>query len=333
MNTLYPLKFKPILKNKIWGGERLYTLLNKQTDGNTDIGESWELSGVKGDVSVVADGFLAENTIEELIEVYMGDLVGDKVFEQFGTNFPLLIKFIDANRDMSVQVHPNDELAHKRHNSFGKTEMWYIVDNKPNAELILGLNNGVTKQQYLQKLHNNSIKDILHTETVKKGNAFFIPSGTVHAICSGILLAEIQQTSDITYRIYDWDRVQSNGKPRELHTEQAIDAIDFDSKQNCKISYENTENKSNKIVNCPYFSCNKLNINKKIEKDFIQLDSFVIYMGIEGTSLLFYNPDLEPITIKKGETVLVPAMLKHLYLEPCSETSELLEIYIKNENI
>lgn len=330
MNELYPLKFHPILKEKIWGGERLQKILNKDTANKKSIGESWEISNVQGNVSVVSEGFLAENNLEELIEVYMGDLLGDAVYEQFGNEFPLLIKFIDANEYLSVQVHPDDYLAEKRHNAYGKTEMWYVVETEKDAELIAGFLPKVNKNDYLQSLKNKSLKNILNTEKVKKGDVFFIPSGTVHATGAGILFAEIQQTSDITYRIYDWDRVQEDGSFRELHTDLALDALNFDEQKH-RITYNTVKNQANQIVQCPYFTVNELNINKKIERDFIEIDSFVIYMGIENQTLLNYGSKKEPIVIKKGETVLVPAMLKQIFLNPISDTSKLLEIYIKND--
>ncbi len=332
MNTLYPLKFTPILKDKIWGGERIQNQLNKPTNGLQGVGESWEISAVDDNVSVVANGFLQGNDLEELIEIYMGDLVGDAVFDKFGTHFPLLIKFIDANANLSVQVHPDDELSAKRHNSYGKTEMWYIMNADKDAEIIIGFNSKVNKDKYIEHQINNNLKDILKAEKVHSGDAFFVPAGTVHSICKGVLLAEIQQTSDITYRIYDWDRLQADGTPRELHIAEAVDAITYDTETTYKKQYNNSENKTNQIVECKYFTCNKLKLTQKIEKDFIQLDSFIIYMCTEGTTLLYYNDDDEPISISKGETVLVPAMLKNIFLEPTTSEAELLEIYIETNN-
>lgn len=331
MNELYPLKFKPIFKEKIWGGKRLQNILNKNVGNLQNIGESWEISGVENSISVVSEGFLADNNLEELIEIYMGDLVGDAVYETFGTEFPLLIKYIDANDYLSLQVHPNDELAKDRHNAYGKTEMWYIINAENNAELITGFIKNTDKNKYLDSLQNGTIKNILKKEKAKNGDVFFLPAGTIHATGQGILFAEIQQTSDITYRIYDWDRVQSNGKPRELHTELATEAINFSEQTECRINYNNTENKSNEIIDCKYFTCNNVNINKRIERDFITIDSFVIYMGIENETLISYKPNKEPIKIAKGETVLVPATLKQLFLEPIAKQSKLLEIYINTK--
>ena len=221
-NTLYPLKFKPIYKQVIWGGSRLHDYLGKPAVPEKT-GESWEISGVSGDVSVVAEGFLKGNTLEELIEVYMGDLVGDMVYDAFGTEFPILVKFIDANDNLSVQVHPDDEYAAEYHGKKGKTEMWYIVHAEKDASLISGFNRDVDEKKFMDHLKGGKLAEILNTVAVEKGDVFFLPAKRVHAIGSGIVLAEIQQTSDLTYRIYDWERVGADGKPRELHLDHALE--------------------------------------------------------------------------------------------------------------
>ncbi|MFC2120171.1 type I phosphomannose isomerase catalytic subunit, partial [Bacteroidota bacterium] len=222
---LYPLKFKPIYKEKIWGGKKLSAFLNKKGITSDKCGESWEISAIDKNISVVSNGFLKKNNLLELIEVYMGDLVGDKIFDIYGINFPLLIKFIDAKDKLSLQVHPDDYLAEKRHNSFGKTEMWYVLDADPGSEIITGFNRELTKDEYNSYYNSGKITEILNYEKAEANNAFFIPAGRIHAIGSNILIAEIQQSSDITYRIHDWNRKDSNGKPRKLNTELAIDAI------------------------------------------------------------------------------------------------------------
>jgi len=324
---LYPLKFKPILKQTIWGGNRL-ACKSDDPQVKTSIGESWEISGVQDNVSVVAEGPLAENTLEELVEVYMGDLVGDKIYEKFGVEFPLLIKFIDARDNLSIQVHPNDAVAKERHNAYGKTEMWYLLDAGPNAELIMGFKNDTTKAQYLQGLQNNTLPELLNTEKVKQGDCFFIPAGTVHAICKGCFIAEIQQTSDITYRIYDYDRRDKNGNPRELHTELATDVIHYSAQKQHAIHYHRHENHTEELVNCNYFTTNYLKFNQEIEKDYIDLDSFVIYMCLSGHFTLVYNTD-QSVAVRQGETILVPACLKNLFLLPAKGTeAEILEIFV-----
>ena len=326
MNELYPIKFKPILKEKIWGGQNLKSSLDKNIPSDKKVGESWEISGVDGNVSVVENGFLAENDLNELIEIYMGDLVGDRVYDKFGVEFPLLIKFIDANDKLSVQVHPDDKLAMERHNSYGKTEMWYVINAEKDAELISGFNHEMDKEHYLHHLNNNEITQILNFEKVKTGDVFFIPSGRVHAIGSGIVLAEIQQTSDVTYRIFDWNRKDNDGNFRELHTELAVDAIDYKKYDSYRTNYTSEKNTSSEIEKCDYFQTNILDFDQRIEKNYNQLDSFVIYMCLDGESEIIYDEN-EKISITKGETVLIPAVFEHLILNPVN-TCKLLEIYI-----
>lgn len=325
MNQLYPLKFKPILKDVIWGGSKLKQELNK-TKASDKCGESWEISGVNGNVSVVENGFLAGNNLEELIETYMGDLVGDMIYENFGTQFPLLIKFIDANDQLSIQVHPDDEMALEEHNCAGKTEMWYIIDHKPAAELIVGFNKKVDPETYINYLENNKLTEILNFEKVAKGDVFYLPAGRIHSIGAGILLAEIQQTSDITYRIFDWNRTDKEGNPRALHTDLALKAIDFNFYPDYKNHYEETLNKTSNIVDSPYFFTNILQFDKTIEKDYILIDSFVIYICIEG-KLTVCPEQGDNISLTKGETLLVPATIKNLELVP-DGLSKIIEVYI-----
>ena len=325
---LYPLKFKPILKQTIWGGDKL-ACKSDDPRVKSAIGESWEISGVQDNVSVVSEGALAENTLEELIEIYMGDLVGDKIYEKFGVEFPLLLKFIDARDNLSIQVHPDDATAKERHNAYGKTEMWYLLDADSDAELIMGFKHDTTKEEYLKGLHNNTLPELLNTEKVKKGDCFFIPAGTVHAIGKGCFIAEIQQTSDITYRIYDYDRRDKNGNPRELHTELATDVIHYGEQKQHAIHYHRHENHTEELVNCPYFTTNYLKFNQEIEKDYINIDSFVIYMCLNGSFHIVYDTD-HSVKVNPGETVLVPACLKNLFLIPQKGgEAEILEIFIQ----
>jgi mannose-6-phosphate isomerase len=326
MNNLYPLKFHPILKDKIWGGSRLKNILNKPTESDK-CGESWEISAVQGNISKVKNGFLAGNTLLELTEIYMGDLVGDKIYESFGIEFPLLIKFIDANDILSVQVHPDDTLAMERHNAFGKTEMWYIIEAEHNAEIICGFNREMDKKTYLSHLKNKTLKEILNFEKVKAGDVFFTPSGRVHAVGAGILLAEIQQTSDITYRIYDWDRVDDNGKPREMHTELALDALDFKYYGKYRTDYVPAMNLTTGLADCKYFTTGLLRFDKPVEKEYGFIDSFVIYMCLEGKINILYEHGRSESMVA-GETVLIPASLKTLNLVPVG-TAKALEVYIK----
>ncbi len=325
MNSLYPLKFKPIFKDKIWGGQKINTILKKDFSPLANCGESWEISGVHDNVSIVSNGFLEGNDLNDLIEVYMGDLVGDKVYEKFGNEFPLLIKFIDANDFLSVQVHPDDEMALKRHNTFGKTEMWYVIQADKKSKLISGFNCKVDPELYQRNLNEKTLKSILNFEEVKAGDVFFIPAGRIHAIGPGILLAEIQQSSDITYRVYDWDRTDDKGKPRELHTQLALDSLDFSFHSNYKSEYENKINETAALAKCPYFTTNILHFNKPIHKEYFNLDTFIIYMCMEGEIKISYLND--SILITKGETILIPAEIKNLSFIPIKE-SMLLEVFI-----
>ncbi len=327
MSGLYPIKFKPILLDKIWGGNRINSILNKDLGKLPNCGESWEISGVEGNISIVENGFLAGNNLQEIIEVYMGDLVGDFVFKKFGEEFPLLIKFIDAEQDLSVQVHPNDELSKKRHNAYGKTEMWYILDAEEGALINSGFEGEVTKEQYLKHVEKGNLTELLHYDKTEKGDVYFIPAGRVHAIGKGVLLAEIQQTSDITYRIFDSNRKDDKGNLRELHTELAVDAIDFSHLEEYKTKYSVEKNKSSEIVSCNYFTTNVLEFNTAIEKDYSQLDSFIIYMSLDGDFEIVYQG--EKVKVSKGETVLIPASLETFVLNPLTKEVKTLEVYLK----
>ena len=320
--ALYPLKFQPILKERIWGGNKLKTVFGKSTELD-NIGESWEISDVEGDTSIIANGDLAGTTLKECLQLYEADLVGHRNFERFGYKFPLLIKFIDAQKDLSIQLHPNDKLAKERHNSFGKTEMWYVMQADEGANLIVGFNGRIDKEIYLRHLKKKTLTEILNYEQVQEGDTYFIEVGRVHAIGAGVMVAEIQQTSDITYRVYDWDRVDANGKSRELHTDLAIDAIDFDMTDNYKVAYATQENIANTMVECPYFTTNYIPVNGKIHK-VNKHDSFLIYMCVDGEAEVEFNE--AKTLIRKGETVLIPAAISHFDL--VAENAKLLEVYV-----
>jgi len=327
MSGLYPIKFQPIFHEKIWGGNRMRTILKKDYGDLPNCGESWELSGVEGNISVVSNGFLAGNNLNELIEIYMGDLVGDKVYEKFGIEFPLLIKFIDAQDDLSIQVHPNDELSKKRHNAYGKTEMWYVAGTEKGALINSGFNQEVDREKYLEYLNAGKLTDLLHYDEAKVGDVFFIPAGRVHAIGKGCLVAEIQQTSDVTYRIFDYNRKDDKGNERELHTDLALDAIDFSYSSEYKTPYVSELNAATELVSCPYFTTNIITFDKELDKNYNELDSFVIFMVLEGNVEIVTEGGSEQA--QTGETVLIPASLESVQLKPQNKKVKLLEVFIK----
>lgn len=321
---LYPLKFQPVYSYRIWGGEKLKTVLNKNYEEKS-IGESWEISDVKDNETGVAEGDLKGQTLKQLIKAFKGDFVGNRVYALFREDFPLLIKFIDAKTPLSIQVHPGNELAKKRHNSFGKNEMWYVMQAEKDAELIVGFNRKVTKEIYSEYLNNATLNEILNIEKVKKGDTFYIPTGRVHAIGAGVLLAEIQQTSNITYRIYDYDRVDAKtGEQRELHTDLALDAIDFEFYDDYKTVYDKKVNTSNELVHSPYFKTNIIEVSGELEKNYTNLDSFVIYMGVSGSAEV--TVDNKVYSLKTGETLLFPAKINQVKVNAASAV--ILEIYL-----
>lgn len=316
----YPLVFQPILKERIWGGNKLATL-GKEVTSNTT-GESWELSMVENDLSVVKDGLYKNQTIKTLIESFPKEILGEAIIKKYGLQFPLLFKFLDAKSDLSIQLHPNDELAKKRHNSFGKTEMWYIMQADENARIILGFKENSSSKEYLEHLNNKTLPSILKEFKVQKGDVFFIETGSIHAIGEGIVLAEIQQTSDITYRVYDWDRVDENGKSRELHIDLALEAINY-QKQNPKIYYDKHINEENLLVQCDFFTTNIIPLlgTKKIQKSN---ELFYVYICTEGKFEIEFQGITK--TFKEGETLLIPACIQEFVLKG---EATLLEIFIK----
>ncbi|MES2853490.1 MAG: type I phosphomannose isomerase catalytic subunit [Bacteroidota bacterium] len=316
----YPLQFEPILKERIWGGEKLKTLLNKPIT-STITGESWELSTVEGDISVVANGEWKGKSLTEIINDSPDEILGTEVHARFGKQFPLLFKYLDAREDLSIQVHPNDELAKKRHNSFGKTEMWYIMQADDDARIIVGFKEKSNASEYLENLENKTLLSILDDVKVKSGDVFFLETGTVHAIGAGLVVAEIQQTSDITYRLYDFDRVDANGNTRELHVDLALDAINY-NKVETKKEYTKNINDSNEIVDCPYFTTNFIPLDGEISVSKSG-KTFTVYMCTEGTFELEYNNS--KLQYKKGDTVLIPAALNAFIL---NGKASILEIYI-----
>lgn len=321
MNAIvYPLQFEPILKDRIWGGEKLKTILNKPIESKIT-GESWELSTVEGDVSVIANGELKGKSLTDVIDLAPNEILGTEVHKRFGNQFPLLFKYLDAREDLSIQVHPNDELAKKRHNSFGKTEMWYILQADTDSKIIVGFKEKSNANEYVEHLKNKTLLSLLDDVKVKEGDVFFLETGTVHAIGAGLLVAEIQQTSDITYRIYDFDRVDAQGNTRELHVDLALEAINYDKVEAYR-AYKKDENVSNTIVNCPYFTTNFIPLEDVITVSKTG-NSFTVYMCIDGEFELEF--DMNIYTYKKGDTVLIPAAMDYYVI---SGKASILEIYI-----
>ena len=306
---MYPLKFRPILKTVVWGGEKIAPFKHIDTDQH-NIGESWELSGVKGNESVVADGPWAGRTVAELVREYKGELVGRHVYDNTGDEFPLLIKFIDARDDLSIQVHPDDDLAAVRHDgSKGKTEMWYIVGAEPGAHLLAGMTEEITPEDYERKVADGTITDVLARHDVAPGDVFFLPAGRVHAICGGCFIAEIQQTSDITYRIFDYNRPGLDGRPRQLHTELAKDAIDYRVSPDYRTAYESRRNEETTVVDCAYFTTAVYDLDRPVRKDLSGTDSFLVVICTEGAGTLTDSEadGTHTVDIRQGDTVLIPA--------------------------
>lgn len=307
---MYPIKLKPILKQHIWGGRRLFDIKKGQgfrVDKTKTYGESWDVSGVDGSISVITNGFLKGNNLQEAIEVYMGDLVGESVFERFGITFPLLLKTLNCEDRVSVQVHPDDDLAAERHDSCGKTEMWYVVSAAPDALLYIGFKDkNISREEYIDAVATGRVADLLQPVSVKAGDAFLIKSGTIHSMSGDIVLMEIQQPVDLTYRIFDWNRTDAEGRPRQLHTAQAVDAIDFSvTADDCRCAYESQMNASTPIVRCDYFSVNIIKARGVVELDYSALDSFVIYACVGGSAEIIADGVAE--SLKQGEVVLIPA--------------------------
>lgn len=322
---MYPLKFKPILKQTIWGGERIIPFKGLNENLN-NVGESWELSGVPGNESIVANGEFAGKSLREMINIFREELVGESVYKRFSTKFPLLIKFIDAREDLSIQVHPNDELAMKRHNSLGKTEMWYVMDATPGSKLRSGFAKEVTPKEYKDSVANSTITDLLAEYEIHPGDVFFLPAGRVHSIGAGAFIAEIQETSDITYRIFDFNRKDANGNTRELHTELAKDAIDYEVLEDYRTQYEPVQNEPVELVNCPYFTTSVYDMTESITCDYTELDSFVVLICMEGSCKVTDNEG-NVTNFKAGETILLAATTQEVTIEP-EEHTRILETYV-----
>lgn len=323
---MYPLKFEPILKTKIWGGNKIIPFKHL-SDHIESVGESWELSGLEGNESVVANGPEKGCTIVEMIRHYRGELMGEENYANFGENFPLLIKFIDAKQDLSVQVHPDDDMAKLRHGSLGKTEMWYVIDTEKGAKITSGFSQAITKKEYKERVLNNTFSDVLQSYDAQPGDVFFLPAGRVHAIGAGVFLAEIQESSDVTYRIYDYNRKDANGKTRELHIDQARDAINYEVLDDYRTKYEPATDEPVELVACTYFTTSLYDLTEEISCDYFELDSFVIFICVAGSCTMEDNEG-HKISVQAGETVLLPASTENVTLTPIEKDTRLLEVYI-----
>lgn len=322
---MYPLKFVPILKQTLWGGEKIvpFKQLNSETH---NVGESWEISGVPESESVVANGEYKGKNLPEMVRTFRQELVGEANYQRFGSTFPLLIKFIDAKQDLSIQVHPADDLAKKRHHSMGKTEMWYVIDAEKGARLRSGFSKQITPKEYKERIYDNTITDVLQEYDIHSGDVFFLPAGRIHSIGAGAFIAEIQQTSDITYRIYDFNRKDADGKSRELHTEMAKDAINYEVLDDYRTEYEPILDEPVELVACPYFTTSMYDLTETINCDYSELDSFVIYICLEGSCQIIDNESNE-LELKAGETILIPASTEGVTITPHGAV-KILETYV-----
>ena len=313
MKLDYPIKFIPILKERIWGGDKLSRLFGKEKT-NLPIGESWEISAVPDAISVVENGHFKGKNLQELINIYKADFLGEAVYDRYGETFPLLIKIIDAQANLSVQLHPDNQLAQKRHQSFGKEELWYIMQADKQSRLFFGFNKPLDQATYKKYLEEGRLQEVLHEEVVKKGAVYHIPTGRVHAIGSGIVLAEIQQSSDVTYRLFDWNRTDSAGNSRELHTDLALDAIDFTPVEHFETYYRTANNMFRDIIKTPFFNVKIIKLKTKKQILTTSVDSFVIYICVKGSG--FINVESMQVPINEGESLLIPAKLKKYSITP-----------------
>lgn len=308
-----PLKFNALLKSTLWGGDKIIPFKNLDIQ-QENVGESWEISGVKGNETIVADGPYAGKKLNELVEELKGKLVGEDNYQRFGNEFPLLIKFIDARQDLSIQVHPTDEIAKMQGKERGKTEMWYLMDSDKDATLLCGLKKKISPEEYAQMVENDTIVDAIDRYEVKEGDCFFLPAGRIHAIGTGCFLAEIQQTSDVTYRIYDFKRKDKNGNYRQLHTKEAAECINYNVESNYRTDYTPVKNQGVSLVQCPYFNTAVYDLDEPMTIDYSELDSFVILIGLKGNATITDNEG-NTFTLQAGESVLVPATTETLKVD------------------
>lgn len=324
MLGLYPFKLKPIFKKKIWGGFYFYDLFNIPKNDKEPIGETWVLSALEENETIVENGHFASNSVSELTEVFLDDLMGEEAFDKYETNFPLLVKFIDARDYLSVQLHPNDQIAFNKHKQkFGKSELWYVLQADKNAHVIAGFNRKLNRNELEQLIIKNKLQDVLNYIPVKSGDIVYLPAGLVHALGPGVVLLEIQQSSDITYRLYDWGRVGEDGNPRELHIQDGLDAIDFNLEPTIITSFKPKPNSTTRMIDTPYFSVSWVNLQTILEKNLEIIDLFIIYVVLEGSCTLIYQE--MKIDTKAGDCILVPAIIDKLIFLP-QPSAQIVEI-------
>ena len=328
---LYPLLFEPNLHSVVWGGNRLKPYKGLEPT-NEPIGESWEVSAVPSSTSIICNGCYQGRDLISVINEHPEDILGKAVNEKYQGKLPLLVKFIDAKRDLSIQVHPTDEMAMREHGKMGKSEMWYIIKADEGAHLYAGFKQEITPYEYQKRVEDGSITDVLACHQVKAGDVFYLPAGRVHAICGGIMLAEVQQSSDVTYRIFDYNRPGMDGNPRELHTELAAKALDYHVEANYRTEYENESDKAVQIIDSPYFDVRVMEINKPMHRNLIKYDSFIITMCIKGNCKIIIRSTQDEIILKEGNSSLIPAAIADYDVIPLNGSSKLLDAFIDNKD-
>lgn len=327
MNRLYPLLFEPNLHEVIWGGSRLQPYKGMQPNGRP-IGESWEVSAVPSSASVVSNGCWAGKSLIDVVDAMPKEVLGESVAAEYSGKLPLLVKFIDAEKDLSIQVHPNDEMAGRLHGKMGKSEMWYVIDAKPGSFLYAGFKEKITPYEYKKRVDDGSVTEVLAKHEVKPGDVFYLPAGRVHAICGGILLAEVQQSSDVTYRIFDYNRPGMDGKPRELHTELAAEALDFNVEDDYRTRYDNADNKANRVIDSPYFNVRVTELESSFHRNLLKYDSFIISMCISGDCKIKVRSTGDEVLLREGWSVLIPAAVADYDVVPLHGKSRVLDAFI-----
>lgn len=330
-NQLYPFVFKPNLHSVIWGGSRLKPW-KKHPQDETPIGESWEVSAVPSSPSIIDNGCWTGQSLIDVINQMPNEILGRSVAQKYGNRLPLLVKFIDAEKDLSIQVHPDDRMAMREHNKFGKTEMWYVIDAKPGSYLYAGFKEELTPEEYRRKVEDGSITEALARHEVHTGDVFYIPAGRVHAICGGILLAEVQQSSDVTYRIYDYNRPGMDGKPRELHTALAAQALDYKVYDEYRTDYVVRESSSSHVIDSPFFNVRVVDIDQRFHRNLVKYDSFVITMCLKGSCHIKIRSTQDEVILHEGNSCLIPAVIADYDVEPIEGHTLLLDAFIDNRN-